>query len=224
MSEREISPLEDKLLGQAVANTELEIFRSAMDQADPDEAEEGDRSVEEMGEGLEGQHEAEVAEDGDEAEEDDAEADEGGEEEVEDKAVKPEPKADAKPEVQDRDDKGKFVPRARLNEETSKRRELEETARAATERASKLESDLAALNRRLDELAARPPQAPAPVAKVEPAAPAPKPDMFTDPEGYEKWVLAEARSNAAAEMGKVVTERFVTASRPMRTNSMATSL
>jgi hypothetical protein len=58
MSEREISPLEDKLLGQSVANTESEIFRSAMDQADPDEAEEGDRSREEMGEGLEGQHDA----------------------------------------------------------------------------------------------------------------------------------------------------------------------
>lgn len=210
MSEREISPLEDKLLGQAVANTELEIFRSAMDQADPDEAEEGDRSVEEMGEGLEGQHEAEVAEDGDEAEEDDAEADEGGEEEVEDKAVKPEPKADAKPEVQDRDDKGKFVPRARLNEEATKRREVEDARKADQDRHS---AELAALNKRLDDLlAVRAAPQPAPVAKVEPAAPAPKPDMFTDPEGYEKWVLAEARSNAAAEMGKVVTERFVTAS------------
>lgn len=211
MSEREISPLEDKLLGQAVANTELEIFRSAMDQPDPDEAEEGDRSREEMGEGLEGQHEAEVAEDeGDEAEgeEGEADAETEGEEEVE--AKEPEPKA--KPEAE-RDDKGKFVPRSRLNEETSKRRELEETARVATERASKLESDLAALNRRLDELAARPVAQPQPVAaKPEPEKPAPKPDMFADPEGYEKWVLAEARREATQEMGKVVTERFVSAS------------
>ena len=86
MSEREISPLEDKLLGQAVANTESEIFRSAMDQAEPDEAEEGDRSREEMGEGLEGQHEASLAEDDSdneaESEEGDAEAETDGEEET----------------------------------------------------------------------------------------------------------------------------------------------
>jgi hypothetical protein len=53
---------------QAVANTESEIFRDAMDQAEPDEAEEGDLSREQMGEGLEGQHEAEVAEDESETE------------------------------------------------------------------------------------------------------------------------------------------------------------
>jgi hypothetical protein len=211
MSEREISPLEDKLLGQAVANTEQEIFRSAMDQAEPDEAEEGDRSREELGEGLEGQHEAEVAEDGDEAEEGDADAETDGEEEAAEAAK---PKPEAKPEAnQDRDDKGKFVPRSRLNEEASKRREVEETARVATERASKLESDLAALNKRLDDLLARPAPQPQPVAaKVEPAAPAPKPDMFAEPEKYEAWVLEQARANAASEMGKVVTERFVSAS------------
>src|ERR1700750_2643740 len=117
MSEREISPLEDKLLGQAVANTEFEIFRSAMDQAEPDEAEEGDKSREEMGEGLEGQHEASLAEDDSEeaeGEEGDAEAETDGEEEAEAK----EPKVEAKPEAKERDDKGQFVPRARLKEET----------------------------------------------------------------------------------------------------------
>jgi hypothetical protein len=209
MSEREISPLEDKLLGQAVANTESEIFRSAMDMSEPDEAEEGDRSREEMGEGLEGQHEASLAEDeSDEAEgeEGEAEAETDGEEQPEAK----EPKGKTEPEAQ-RDDKGQFVPRSRLKEETAKLRTIEETAKADRER---YQTDLAALNRRLDEMAARPaaqPVAPVP-AKVEPAAAAVKPDMFTDPEGYEKWVLAEARTNAAQEMGKVVTERFVTAS------------
>jgi hypothetical protein len=197
----------DKLLGQAVANTESEIFRSAMDQSDPDEAEEGDKSREEMGEGLEGQHESEVAEDGDEAEEGDAEAEtEGdGKEEVEAK----EPKTETKP--QDRDDKGQFVPRSRLKEETAKLRTMEETAKADRER---YQTDLAALNRRLDEMAARPAHQPAqPVAaKVEPTPAAAKPDMFTDPEGYEKWVLAEARKDASLEVGKIVTERFVSAS------------
>jgi hypothetical protein len=207
MSEREISPLEDKLLGQAVANTENEIFNSAMDRTDPDEADEGDRSVEEMGEGLEGQHEAEVAEDGDEAEGEEAETD--GEEEAE--AEKP--AAETKPEAKDRDDKGQFVPRARLTEEATKRREVEERERTATDRASKLESDLAAVNKRLDDLLARPAPQPQPVAaKVEPAAPVAKPDMFTEPEKYEAWVLDQARQNAAQEMGKVVTERFVSAS------------
>jgi hypothetical protein len=213
MSEREISPLEDKLLGQAVANTELEIFRSAMDQADPDEAEEGDRSREEMGEGLEGQHEAEVAEEGDEAEvdENDDDADTDGEDKPDREGDKPEPKADAKPEAKpDRDDKGQFVPRSRLKEETAKRVALEETAKADRERYA---ADMAALNRRIDEMAARSAQQPQPApAKVEPAAPAPKPDMFTDPDKYEQWVLDQARQNAAAEMGKVVNERFVSAS------------
>ena len=102
MSEREISPLEDKLLGQAVANTASEIFRSAMDMSEPDEAEEGDRSREEMGDGLEGQHEASLAEDeSDEAEgkEGDAEAETDGEEETEVK----EPKVEAKPEAKERE-------------------------------------------------------------------------------------------------------------------------
>ncbi len=207
MSEREISPLEDKLLGQAVANTESEIFRSAMDMSEPDEAEEGDRSAEEMGEGLEGQHEASLAEDeSDEAEgkEGDAEADTDGEEEPEAK----EPKADTKPEAQ-RDDKGQFVPRSRLKEETDKRREVEDGRKADQDRHA---AEIAALNRRLDDMLARPAQ-PAPVAaKVDPAAPVVKPDMFTDPDKYEQWVLDQARTNAAQEMGKVVTERFVTAS------------
>jgi len=202
MSEREISPLEDKLLGQAVANTESEIFRSAMDMSEPDEAEEGDRSREEMGEGLEGQHEASLAED----ESDEAEGEEG---DAEAETDGDDPTADTKPEAQ-RDDKGQFVPRSRLKEETAKLRTIEETAKADRER---YQSDLAALNRRLDEMAARPAVQSAPVAaKVEPAAPAPKPDMFTDPEKYEQWVLNQARQNAAQEMGKVVTERFVTAS------------
>jgi hypothetical protein len=200
MSEREISPLEDKLLGQAIANTESEIFRSAMDQADPDEAEEGDRSREEMGEGLEGQHEAEVAEDGDEAEEAEAETD--GEEEAEVK----EPKLEAKPVIEEEGRKG-FVPQARLTAEATKRREVEETAKTDRER---YQTDLAALNKRLDDLLTRPAPQPQPVAaKAEPAA---KPDMFAEPEKYEAWVLDQARANAAQEMGKVVTEKFVTAS------------
>ena len=36
--------------------------------------------------------------------------------------------------------------------------------------------------------------------------------MFTDPEKYEQWVLDRARENAAQDVGKIVTERFVTAS------------
>lgn len=211
MSEREISPLEDKLLGQAVANTESEIFRSAMDQAEPDEAEEGDKTREEMGEGLEGQHEAEVAEDGDEAEgeEGEADAETDGEEEADAEKSKSEP---TKPEAQvERDDKGKFVPRSRLTEEATKRREVEEARKADQDRHS---AEIAALNKRLDEMLARTvaPQPQPVAAKVEPAAPVVKPDMFTDPDKYEQWVLDQARQNAAQEMGKVVTERFVTAS------------
>lgn len=215
MSEREVSPLEDKLLGQAVANTENEIFRSAMDVGDPDEAEEGDRSREEMGEGLEGQHEP------DEAEDDSDEAAEGEPKEGDDEADDAE--ADRtrddkgrfvgeKPEAPK--DKGNFVPRARLTEEANKRREAEETAKTERDKSSKLETDIQALNRRFDEMLQRMGTQPAPVQqpKTEPVAPPTKPDMFTDPEGYEKWVLAEARSNATQEASQIFVQRFVEAS------------
>lgn len=208
MSEREISPLEDKLLGQAVANTESEIFRSAMDMSEPDEAEEGDRSREEMGEGLEGQHEASLAED----ESDEAEGEEGEAEAETDGEEQPqvtEPKGKTEPDAPQRDDTGKFVPRSRLTEETNKRREIEDARKADTDRHA---AEIAALNRRFDEMLSRPQPAVPVAAKVEPAAPAAKPDMFTDPDKYERWVLDQARTNAAQEMGKIVTERMVTAS------------
>jgi hypothetical protein len=208
MSEREISPLEDKLLGQAVANTESEIFRSAMDQAEPEDAEEGDKSVEEMGEGLEGQHEAEVAEDGDEAEAEEAEADADGEGE-EERDAKGRFKATPEPKTEQGDDKGRMVPRSRLTEETNKRREIEEAAKVEREQ---FQTQLQATNRRLDELLARSAQ-PAQPAKVEAVAEVKaKPDMFTDPDGYEKWVLDQARTNATSEAANVFTQRFVEAS------------
>lgn len=208
MSEREISPLEDKLLSQAVANTETEIFRSAMDMSDPDESEEGDKSVEEMGEGLEGQHEAEVAEDDDEAEGEEDGADEGkGEEEPE-----RDPKGrftEPKPGKTEAEDKGHMVPKSRLTEEANKRREIEEGRKADQDRHA---AEIAALNRRLDEILTRAQPQPQP-AQVQPKAePAAKPDMFTDPDGYEKWVLDQARTMATGEAANVFTQRFVEAS------------
>ena len=210
MSEREISPLEDKLLAGAVAATETEIFRSAMDQAEPEDADEGDKSVEEMGEGLEGQHEAEVAEDEAEGEED-AEADADGEEDRERDADGRFKATDQKAPVEQGDDKGRMVPRSRLTEETNKRREIEEAAKVERER---FQTELQATNRRLDELLARSTASqPAQPAKVEaPAEAKAKPDMFTDPEGYEKWVLDQARSMATGEAANVFTQRFVEAS------------
>jgi hypothetical protein len=89
-----------------------------------------------------------------------------------------------------RDDKG-FVPSYRVKEEADKRIEVENARKADQER---YQSDLAALNRRLDEMVAKSLQPQTVAAKVEPAAPVAKPDMFADPEGYEKWVLDRARS------------------------------
>lgn len=214
MSEREISPLEDKLLSQAVANTENEIFSSAMDLSDTDDSEEGDRSVEEMGEGLEGQHEAEVSEEDDEPDAEGEEEDAGeGESEQDDRERDDKGRFKAseqqKPKAEG-DDKGRMVPRSRLNEEANKRRELEEARKADQERHN---SEIAALNRRLDEILARStqPQQTQPKVETKPEPPA-KPDMFTDPEGYERWVLDQARSQAQAESANVFTQRFVEAS------------
>jgi hypothetical protein len=212
MSEREISPLEDKLLSQAVANTETEIFRSAMDVSDPDESEEGDRSVEEMGEGLEGQHEAEVAEDDDqgEGEEDGADKGEGEQEAERDDNGRFKATEQQKPGKTEGDDKGRMVPRSRLTEEANKRREIEDARKADQERHT---SEIAALNRRLDEIARSQQPQSQQSAKVEPKAePVAKPDQFTEPEKWEAWVLDQARSQATAEAANVFTQRFVEAS------------
>jgi hypothetical protein len=187
MADKEISPFDDaRLIGQAVANTESEIFRETTGLADPEDVEEGfqpDRNREDMGDGLEGQVEDPEPAEGDE---DAAEGDEGedppGDEADEAAEIVPADDAPVVPEPPQRT----RVPVGELLTERKARQAAEERATAAE---SKAERDLAAMNQRIDALLQGQQQRPAEQAQ-QPAAPT-KPDQFADPEGYEAWLRAD---------------------------------
>lgn len=187
----EYSPLdEDRMLKEAISNTESELFRGATDLADPQEGDdEGDKTPEEMGDGLEGQVEASQDDetDGEEAEGDElkAEGEEGQERDPvtgKFKAKETEVQPEAVPP------KGR-VPVAELLTERKARQTAEERATAVETKAA---ADIAALNARLDSILLAQ-QRPAEVKPVEAAKPE-KPDQFADPEGYERWMRAEIRN------------------------------
>jgi hypothetical protein len=175
----------------AVANTEGEIFEDALGD-DPLE-DDGDTSLEEMGEGLEG----------DDLEEEDEAEEEGEAEASEEDAEQPPLAAQAEEEEeQPRDQQGRFdtqqqdrrgVPSGRLREEAQARRQAEQEA-------TELRRQLAEMNGRVTELSTRVNATPKPATSETPA----KPDMFADPEGYERWVIAEAEKKADAK----IQERF----------------
>lgn len=170
-------------LNRAVEDTEQEIFADALgaDELDND----ADTSLEDMGEGLEGEVEDDAEEEA-EGEGEEAEGEQGEEAEAAEGEGEEGEQAQEEPP---RDQRGQFrerepaVPPGRLREQTQR-------ATAAEERASALERQIAEMNGRLAELSAR---ANAPPPRQQQAeAPPPKPDMFTDPEGYERWVLEQA--------------------------------
>lgn len=169
-------------VNQAVQNTEEEIFSDAL--GDEPLEEDGDSSLEEMGEGLEGD---DLDEDEEEADEEDEE--EEAEEADEDEGEEPEAEEadEAEPEQPQR---GR--PQVPLRQEREKRRAAEERERAALTEAAELRRQMAEMNGRLTEISARV-NAPAPKPETKPT---PKPDMFADPEGHERWLMAEAERRA----------------------------
>jgi len=202
MAEKEISPLDDaKLLGQAIANTESEIFRETTGLADPEEVEEGaqpDRAREDMGEGLEGQVEDPDEEEGDETEgdeeENDGEEQDGEEERTETRERDPKtgtfikaedkPTETEKPSTETEQQPRGRVPVGELLTERKARQAAEERAAAVESQAQR---DIAAMNARLDQVLLAQQQRPQEQRQQQqPEAPA-KPDMFADPEGYERW-------------------------------------
>src|SRR3984893_1461754 len=172
-------------LNAAVAATEDEIFTDALggDELDND----GDTSLEDMGDGLEDE-----AEESDEAEEDDE-----GESQ---KAAEGEEGEEAEAAQAAGDDEGEGAAEQPRREPvvTSKRlREESQRARQAEERLVAAERTIAEYNGRLSELSARVNAPPPRQAET----PAPKPDMFAEPDKYEAWVLdqAERRANASIQ-------------------------
>lgn len=213
---------DDDLLGQAIANTEKEIWASAMDEKEAVLDESGDRTPEQMGEGLEGQIEPE-----DDADDAGEEAGESKDAKGDDRERDPEtgkfkakdneglkgdkPGEPAKPEAKDgpaTDEPKGRVPPARLREETQKRTTETARADAAEQRASKAETDLAALNAKLDGILVAmraPQQQPQPQPKAEPRE---APDMFLDPVGYAQWNKDQVVEQVSA-VTRQFQERFV---------------
>jgi hypothetical protein len=176
-------------INQAVAETEEEIFADAM--GDEPFENDGDTSLEAMGDGLEG----EVFED------DDIPIDEEavGEEQAarararrQDEAAQ-EDDAGAQPEAsgdqeQAQANNGRFVPRARLDDEVRKGRERE--AHWSNQLAT-LQGQLLTLQ----QLMTRPqPQ------RGQGEQPPAKPDMFSEPEAYETWLRESATRDAVTLM------------------------
>ena len=182
-------------LNRAVEDTEQEIFTDALGE---DELEnDGDTTLEDMGEGLEGEvEETDADEDGEDADEEEGEAEGNeeaeaeGEETAEGEEAEGDEPRDERGPPQRQDDRR--IPPGRLREEATARR-------AAEERANTLERQLAEMNGRVAELSARV-NAPQPKPAAQTEQPKPKPDMFADPEGYQQWVLEEAERRAEAKL------------------------
>lgn len=190
----------------AIANTEAEIMAEAIGDKPLDN--DADTSLEEMGEGLEGEtveddgetKDGEETEGDGEASEDDAETgetDEAGEAEAEGEEGDDANANDQKPQGQDR---GRKQPVGGVP--PGKHREVAQRARTAEDRAGILERELAETRGRLDELSRRV-NAPPPKAQ-EQEKPDLEPDMFADPEGWKAWNRRQAESIADDRANRVL--------------------
>jgi len=182
MAIREIDPI-----GAAITATEKEIAGAAWDIEEMTLDESGDRTVEQMGEGLEGQHEPDDDDDltDDEESEDEAESEDGDGEGGEAEPEVKEPEEEDKPAVEAKGEREGRVPSGRLREANERAKALEaerETLRQQLE-AERAESkrNFDALNARMEALAA---SLRAPAKAAEPAAEAKVPDFFEDPAGF----------------------------------------
>lgn len=206
MALREVDAIDEASIRQAMIDTDKEIFGDAFSKDEIVIDESGDRTLEQMGEGLEGQHELEEDEDG---EGDELSADEESEGEddktgqVNGKQVTKEADPNAQQQRETEKQPEGRVPPGRLREANEARRQAESELAAfkAQNEANeaKYKADLAATNARLDaltQLLQRQQQPIQPAAKTEPP---PVPDMFEDPEGYQ----AHLQNSFKAELSQV---------------------
>jgi len=189
-------------VNQAVANTESEIFGDALGDEPLDN--DADTSLEEMGEGLEGDDLDE-----EEGAEEDGDEEEGAENDAGEDAETPEEGEDA--EDADGDDRSENLghfERGKGFQPTQDRRHIplrqeRERRRAVESENADLRRQMAEMNGRLTEISAR---VNAPVPKPETVEKKQKPDMFADPEGYERWVMEEAEKKADAKIEQRFTD------------------
>lgn len=198
---REVDAISD-----AIMETEKEIAGDAWGNEETSALDEtGNRTLESMGEGLEGQHDADddagseehdADDEGEEeAEEGDGDEDEGQEQTGDDGKGKgkteTDPKAgEPKPGEQRREPEGR-VPSGKLREEAEKRRVIEqqlEAERVARAEDRKALDTLQTQVQTLTQLLSGQRQPPQP-AKQDPPAKAEVPDLFENPQGFSDYLL-----------------------------------
>lgn len=184
-------------IAAAVNETEKEIAGAAWGEEDTEALDAtGDRSLESMGEGLEGQHEADEEEAEGEESEGEAESEEGeGEQGEQPLAAAEKAAGEPKPQVEGDEPKGR-VPAGRLREATERaraaeaERDAERTARAEeSKKLASLEAQMATLTQLLSRQ--QQPQQVAPPPNPEPKA---APDIFENPQGFVEHITNQLRS------------------------------
>jgi hypothetical protein len=178
-NEREI----DAIAADAIASSEKEFFEDAMNVTQHESDGDGDKSLETMGSGLEGQHESDEG-DG----EDGGEQEDGTGEEADDVI--------AAAKAKERDEHGRFATKpdkGAAKPESAHELGLRNELRAERDKRQALEAELAKTRQdgeaRLAAIEARlaQPQPAKPVEQPKPEAKDEAPDRWLDPEGYEQW-------------------------------------
>jgi hypothetical protein len=173
-------------INEAIARTDSEVFTEAL--GDEPIGEDADTSLEDMGDGLEGE---EI--------DDEATGDEPGEQQPGEQQLdqQRQPGSDQQPQRQEQQ-------AAERPEPSIPPRVLRETRERFRENESLLQQQIRDQQMRIDALVAqvnRPREQPQPQQRQQPEAP---PDMFADPEGYRGYLERKAEQRAEA----LVTERL----------------
>ena len=204
-------------LGAAIAATEKEIFTEAFGQEEVAHDETGDRTIEQMGEGLEGQHEPD---DDDDDEVDEAEVSEESEGEDEEQEVlkteeaKTEPKEPVKAETVKPEQPEGRVPSGKLREANEKARVAQAERDTLKGQNEKLNNDFTTLSgkldlalRQIDDLRRTPQVAPKP---VEPQPKVEAPDLFEDPKGFVDHLTNGFRTELSRRDEQIANQRVET--------------
>lgn len=201
------------MMRDAVISTNKEIAASVFDQDDLVHDETGDRSLETMGDGLEGQHEPEEDEpEAGEGEETSQEGAEGKDATDPKDDLKAKDGKDADPKAGDRQDQKAFVPPGRLREQTELARaaQAERDAIKAERDAERAQSqkDIAELKAAMALLQRQQQVTQPKPAEVE----KPKiPDILEDPIGYAEYVSRQVEERVA-RTEKAANDRYLNAS------------
>ena len=211
---------EDDIISEAIIATEKEIAGAAWGEEDPEAADDsGDRSLEDMGEGLEGQHEPEDPEDaeGDEPEGDEESEGETAETEAALAAAAAAKGKDGKPEESPdgRTQHGGRVPSHEYRKVAERARTAEAERDALKAQIEKSKGDTTSLTERLDlvmreitALKTAPRNEPA--KPVEPAKTEVIPDIFEDPKGFAEHLTKGFHTELQKRDAQMANQRLET--------------